>query len=108
MWRMDDCFVYLWLCLLLLDVSIACVSYSFQSVSFFSYICWPCHYGFLIFPCLREISSSSQMISGTVIWLLGLDRINIFFILFYNLRYKSYTTEEKSVPFTATQNQHYH
>ena len=36
---------------------------------------WPCHYGFLTFPCLWEISFSGQMISGTLSWLLGLDTI---------------------------------
>ena len=60
---------------LLLDVSIRCVSHSFQNVSFFHDSFWPSHYGFLTFPCLWEISFSSQMISGTVSWLLGLDRI---------------------------------
>ena len=30
---------------------------------------------FFTFPCLWEISFSSQMISGTVDWLMGLDRI---------------------------------
>ena len=64
-----------WLCLSLLDVSIGCVSYSFQNVSFFNYSFWPCDDGLLTFPCLWEISFSGQMISGTVIWLLGLDRI---------------------------------
>ena len=57
---------------------IGCVSYSFQNVFFsffFNYSFWPCHYGFLTLPCLWEISFSSQMINGTVIWLLGLDRI---------------------------------
>ena len=34
---------------------------------FFNYSFWPSHYGFLIFPCLCEISFSSQTISGTVI-----------------------------------------
>ena len=43
--------------------------------NFFSYRFWPCHCGFLTIPCLWEIRFSSQMISGTVIWLLGLDRI---------------------------------
>ena len=30
---------------------------------------------FFTFPCLWDISFSSQMISGTVSWLLGLNRI---------------------------------
>ena len=34
---------------------IGCVSYSFQNVFFFNYSFWPCHYGFLTFPCLWEI-----------------------------------------------------
>ena len=42
---------------------------------FLSHSSWPCHCGFLTFPHLWEISFSSQMISGTVSWLLGLDRI---------------------------------
>ena len=33
MWRVDDCFIHG--CVLLLDVSIGCVSQSFQNVSFF-------------------------------------------------------------------------
>ena len=36
---------------------------------------WPCRYGFLTFPSLCEISFSSQMISGTVSCLLGVQRI---------------------------------
>ena len=51
------------------------VSHSFQNVSFFYHSFRPCRYGFLTFPCLWEISFSSQMISGTISWLLGLDRI---------------------------------
>ena len=64
-----------WLCLLLLNVSIGCVSHSFQNVSFFSHSFWSCHCRVLTFPCLWEMSFSSQMISGTVSGLLGLDRI---------------------------------
>ena len=41
---------------------------------FYNHRFWPCRYGFLTFPCLWEISFSSQMISGTVSWLLGLYR----------------------------------
>ena len=76
MWRVDDCFIHG--CLLLLDVLIGCVSHSFQNVSFFFFFnhsFWPCCYGFLIFLCLWEISFSGQMISGTVSWLMRLDRI---------------------------------
>ena len=72
MWMVNDCFVH---GLLLLDVLIRFLSYSFQNVSFFSHSFWPRHYGFLTFPSLWEISFSSQMISGTVSWLLGSDRI---------------------------------
>ena len=59
-------------------VSIRCVSHSFHNVSFFLFFFfhhsfWPCRCGFSTFPCLREISFSSQMISKTVGWLLGLD-----------------------------------
>ena len=71
--RVADC--YSWLCLLLLDVSIGSVSHSFQNLSFFHHSFWPCCYEFLTFPCLWEISFSGQMISGTVSWLLSLDRI---------------------------------
>ena len=74
MWRVDDCFIHgcvfcYWMCRS--DVSII----PFIKSSFFNYSFCPCHYGFLTFPCLWEISFSSQMISETVIWLLGLDRI---------------------------------
>ena len=62
---------YPWLCLLLLDVSVI----PFRTCLFFNHSFWPCRYGFLTFPCLREISFSSQMINGTVSWLLGLDMI---------------------------------
>ena len=47
-----------WMIALLLDVSMGCVSYSFQNVSFFSHSFWPRHYGFLTFPCLWEIGFS--------------------------------------------------
>ena len=51
-------------------MSIGCVSHSFQKVSFFIIV-----FGlvmiFFTFPCLWEIRFSS----GTVSWLLGLDRI---------------------------------
>ena len=60
-----------------LDVSIGCVSHSFQNVSFFlsfiNHSFWPCRCGFFTFPYLWEISFSSQMIRGTVSWLLSLD-----------------------------------
>ena len=36
---------------------------------------WPCCYEFFTFRCMWEISFFSQMISVTVSWLLGLDRI---------------------------------
>ena len=56
-----------WLCLLfILDLSIGCVSHSFQNVPFYHHSFWPCSNGFLTFPCLWEISFSSQMISGAV------------------------------------------
>ena len=48
---------------------------------FFSHSSWPCHYGLLTFACLWEISFSSQTISGTVSWLLGLDRILIILVV---------------------------
>ena len=44
------CLFYSWLCLLLLHVSIGCVSHSFQNVPFFYHSFWPCRYGFLTFP----------------------------------------------------------
>ena len=77
MWRVDDCFIdgcafCNWVCRL--DVSVIpfrmCLFFFFFTHSF-----WPCHYGFLTFPCSWEISFSSQMISETISWLLGLDRI---------------------------------
>ena len=42
---------------------------------FFNHSFWRCRYGFLTFSCLWEIRVFSQTISGTVSWLLGLDRI---------------------------------
>ena len=53
------------MCQLFLSVFVVFVNHSF----------WPCCYGFLTFLCLWQISFSSQMISGTVSWLLRLDRI---------------------------------
>ena len=44
-----------------------CQLFLSECVFFFNYSFWPCHYGFFTFPCLREISFSSQMIGGTVI-----------------------------------------
>ena len=74
-----------WLIVLLMVVSsvIGCVDRMCQlflsecvfSFYFFYYSFWPCHYRFLTFPCMWQISISSQMISGAVIWLLGSDRI---------------------------------
>ena len=52
-----------------------CQSFLSECVFFFNHSFWPCHYGFLTFLCLWEIRFSSQMVSGTVSWLLGLDRI---------------------------------
>ena len=52
-----------------------CQLFLSECVFFFNYSFWSCHCGFFTFPCLWEISFSSQMISGTVIWLLVLDRI---------------------------------
>ena len=74
MWRVDDCLIHgcvfcYWICQS--DVSVI----SFRMCLFANYILWPCHHGFLTFPCLWVISFSSQMISGTVSWLLDLDRI---------------------------------
>ena len=71
MWRVDD---------LVVSFVIGCVNqicqlFLSECLFIFNYSFWSCHYGFLIFPCLWEISFSSQMISGTVIWLFGLDRI---------------------------------
>ena len=57
--------VFSWLGLLLLNVSIGCVSHFFQDASFFSLCfnqCFRHCCGFLTFPCLWEISFSSQMI----------------------------------------------
>ena len=48
----------------------------FRTCLFFKHSCWPfCCHGFLTFACLWEISFFSKVISGTVSWLLGLDRI---------------------------------
>ena len=74
MWRMDDCFIHgcvfcNWVCRS--NVSVI----PLNMCLFFNYSFWLCDYGFLTFPCLWEISLSSQMISRTVTWLLGLDRI---------------------------------
>ena len=52
-----------------------CQLFLSEFVFFLNYSFWPCHCGFLIFPYLWKIRFSSQMISGTVSWLLGLDRI---------------------------------
>ena len=82
--------VLLWLCDLLLDMSIGCVSHSFQNVFSFHHSLWPCHYGSLTFPCLWEISFSSQMISGTVSWLLGLDRIFKYHMIILVVRHRSW------------------
>ena len=77
MLRVDDFFVHgcvFWYCICRSDVSVI----PFRMCLFFlSHSSWPCRYGFLSFPCLWEISFSSQMISGTVSWLLRLDRISI-------------------------------
>ena len=57
---------------------IGCVSHFLQNASFFFFLSisfWPCRYELLTFPCLWEISFSSQMISGIVSWSLCLDRI---------------------------------
>ena len=51
-----------------------CQSFLSECV-FFHHSFWSCRCGFLTFPCLWEISFSGQIISGTVSWLLGLDRI---------------------------------
>ena len=77
--------LYSWLCLLLLDVSIGCVSHSFQNVSFFNHSFWPCSYRFLTLHCLWEISFSDQMINGTVSWLLGLGSSSDHMIILVEL-----------------------
>ena len=70
-----DCFIHgcvfcYWICRS--DVSVI----PFRTCLFFlHHSFWPCHYGFLTFPCLWQVSFSGQVISGTVSWLLGLDRI---------------------------------
>ena len=69
----DDCFIHgcvfcYWMC----GSDVSVIPFR-MCLFFFNYSFWPCHYGFLTFHCLGE--NSSQMISGTVIWLLGLDRI---------------------------------
>ena len=70
-----------WMIVLFMVVSfvIRCVDRMCQSFFseclFFHHNFRPCRNEFLAFPCLWEISFSSQMISGTVSWLLGLDRI---------------------------------
>ena len=68
MWRADDCFIHG-------CVDRMCLSFVSERVLFFNHSFWPCRNGILTFPCLWEIISSGQMISGTVDWLLGLDRI---------------------------------
>ena len=42
-----------------------CLLYLSECV-FFHHSFWPCHCGFLTFPCLWEIRFSGQMIHGTV------------------------------------------
>ena len=69
---MDDCFIHgcvfcYWICRS--DVSVI----SSRMCLFLNYSFWPCHYGFLTL--LVGDKFSSQMVSRTVIWLLGLDRI---------------------------------
>ena len=81
MWRLDDCFIHgcvfcYWMCRS--DVSVILFRMSFFVHQSF----WLCRYGFLTFPCLWEISPSGQMISGTVSWLLGLDRIFKYYMIF--------------------------
>ena len=74
MWRMDDCFIHC--CVFCYSMCRSDVSVIlFRMCPFFHHILWPCHYRFLTFPCLFEIGFSGKMISGTVSWLLGLDRI---------------------------------
>ena len=74
MWRVDDCFIHgcvfcYWMCQS--DVSVI----PFRMCFSFNHSFWPCRYGFLTSHCLWEIRFSSQTISGTVSWLLGLSRI---------------------------------
>ena len=55
MWRVDDCFIHgcvfcYWMCRS--DVSVI----PFRMCIFFNHSFWPCCYGLLTYPCLREIS----------------------------------------------------
>ena len=52
-----------------------CQLFLSECVFFLNRSFWPCCYGILTFPCLWEIKFSSQMINGTVIYLLGFDKI---------------------------------
>ena len=64
--------------LMVVSFIIGCVNrlcQSFLSILFFNHSVSPCRHGFSTFPCLWEISFTCLMISGTVSWLLGLDRI---------------------------------
>ena len=65
--------------LMVVSFVIGCVDRMCQSFLsecvFFHHSFWPCHYAFLTFHCLWEIRFSSRMISETVSWLLGLDKI---------------------------------
>ena len=77
MWRVDDSFIhgcvfYHWICRL--DVSV--IPFIVCLFSFFHHRFWPCRCRFLSFPCLWEIHFSSQMIIGTVSWLLDLDKVS--------------------------------
>ena len=76
MWWVDDYFIHgcvfcYWMCRS--DVSV--IPFRMCLFLFFNHSFWPCRYECLTFPYLWEISFSSQMISGTVSWLLGLDKI---------------------------------
>ena len=56
-------------------VDLICQSFLSGCVVFSNHSFWLCCYRFLTFPCLWEKSFSGQMISVTVSWLLGFDRI---------------------------------
>ena len=79
MWRVDDCFIHscvfcCWMCRSEVSV-IPLRMCPFFPFFFSNHSFWSCCCGFLTFACLWEIRFSGQMISGTVSWLLGLDRI---------------------------------
>ena len=73
--EVDDCFIH-GCSFVIACVDLMCQLFLSECVFLiFNHSFWPCHYGFLTFPWLWGISFSSQMISGTISWSLGLDRI---------------------------------